>query len=279
MEKVGAALGGLLRGAGIYHRLKASPLYDVYWRIANPAILEERNREIAFYQSLLSNAPPPWTIYDIGANHGYKADIFLRLGARVVAVDPDPTNVAILSEKFHRFRLKSKPVTIVAKAVSREAGRMTLWIDEPGSAKNTLSAKWVDALREDAERFGHKLAFTAAREVEATTIADLIKPFGQPTFVKIDVEGHELEVIKGMSAPVPYLSFEVNLPEFLNEGLQCISALCELAPRTTFNYSPDLKTGLALEQWLSISDFVEVVRSCDARCIEIFARTIYDVST
>lgn len=277
MGRMSAALGGLLRRAGIYHRLKASPLYDVYWGMADRRILDERNREVAFYRSLLADAPRPWRIYDIGANHGYKTDIFLRLGAHVVAVDPDPVNGAILSEKFHRFRLKNKPVEIVEKAVSREAGRVTLWIDEPGSAKNTLSTKWVGALREDSKRFGHTLAFSAAREVDATTISDLVQTFGAPTFIKIDVEGHELDVIRGMSSPAPYLSFEVNLPEFLDEGLQCIAALLELDPSAAFNYSPDLKRGLALDRWLPGPDFIEVVRTCDAKSIEVFSRTLQKV--
>lgn len=279
MGKMSAALGGLLRRAGIYHRLKASPLYDVYWGIADRRILDERNREVRFYRSLLSDVPRPWRIYDIGANHGYKTDIFLRLGAHVVAVDPDPVNGAILAEKFHRFRIKNRPVEIVEKAVSREAGRVTLWIDEPGSAKNTLSTKWVDALREDSKRFGHTLTFSAAREVEATTISDLVQTFGAPTFIKIDVEGHELDVIRGITSPTPYLSFEVNLPEFLDEGLQCIAALLELDPSAAFNYSADLKVGLALDRWLPGPDFIEVVRTCDAKCIEVFSRTLHKVPT
>ncbi|HEX7080821.1 MAG TPA: FkbM family methyltransferase [Gammaproteobacteria bacterium] len=273
MGGIVTALRKVLEPIGVYHRLRASRIYDAYWRIAEPEILHARDREVEFYRSLLRGLTEGDLIYDIGANHGYKTDIFLRLGARVVAVDPDPANHAILTQKFRSLRLVRRPVTIVQKAVSREKGHMTLWIDEPGSAKNTLSPKWVDTLRHDSDRFGHTLTFNAQREVETTTIADMIEVYGRPFFIKIDVEGHELDVILGMREPVPYLSFEVNLPEFLSEGLECVKALDRLGPNSLFNYSPSVETGLALPQWLPAAPFSEAVSACGTSSIEVFCAT------
>lgn len=263
-----------LRNTALRHRLRASAIYDLYWRVSDRQVLDERDHEVEFYRSLLSDMPRPGLIYDVGANLGYKTDIFLRLGAHVVAIDPDRANYEILFRKFHWLRSRKKPVTIIDKAVSREAGVLTLWIDQPGSAKNTLSPKWVDTLRNDKERFGETLSFAGKQDVETTTIADLIREFGSPYFVKIDVEGHELDVIMGMREPVPYLSFEVNLPEFLGEGIACVTALHGLSTESTFNYSAGLSTGLALDDWLPASAFYDVVNSCGHKSIEIFCRTI-----
>jgi FkbM family methyltransferase len=94
---------------------------------------------MGFYRSLLVGFRKGDLIFDIGANNGFKTDIFLRLGARVVAVEPDKSNQIVLADKFLKYRMIKKPVSIVAKAVSNKTGRETLWINEPGSAKNTLN--------------------------------------------------------------------------------------------------------------------------------------------
>lgn len=120
-------------------------------------------------------------------------------------------------------------MVIVNQAVSDEVAVKTFWIDEPTSAKNTLSEKWVEALRSDDKRFGHTLEFPQRRQILTTTIEHLAIAYGDPFFIKIDVEAHELSVLRGMKRSVPYLSFEVNLPEFRAEGLQCVELLGRLA--------------------------------------------------
>jgi hypothetical protein len=93
---------------------------------------------------------------------------------------------------------------------------------------------------------------------------------GVPTFIKIDVEGYELNVIRGLQRPVPCLSFEVNLPEFRSEGLQCIEILGNLASTGKFNYAVDCEQGLALERWLTASEFLHVLGQCTENAIEVF---------
>src|SRR4029453_18235955 len=101
----------------------------------------------------------------------------------------------------------------------------TLWIDEPGSAKNSLSRKWVETLKGDEARFGHRLEFARQKKVQTTTLDELTISYGLPFFVKIDVEGYEPSVLRGMKRPVPFLSFEVNFPEFRAEGFECVELL------------------------------------------------------
>ena len=72
---------------------------------------------------------------------------------------------------------------------------------------------------------------------------------------------------------VPYLSFEVNLPEFKNEGIQCIEILTLLEDKAEFNYTACLSKGLFLEKWLQGSEFLDVYNQCSEKSIEIFWRT------
>jgi FkbM family methyltransferase len=259
-----------LKRMGVYHRVRTSSAYDLYWKFADASLLRDRELEVNFYRSILQGFKSGDTIFDVGANLGHKTNIFLRLGAKVIAIDPDPTNASILEQSFLRYRLSRKPVTIVSKAVSDRSAVATLYLDEPGSAKNTLSTKWVDTLRHDSERFGHSMNFGETRQVSTTTLEDLIKTHGTPFYIKIDVEGHEPEVLQGLRRPVPWISFEVNLPEFRSEGLRCIEILRALSPSGRFNYVVDCKAGVVRPDWLASDHFAKVFGECTEKSVEVF---------
>jgi FkbM family methyltransferase len=261
-----------LKRAGLYERVKSSFLYDLYWKAADPGLLQKREEEINFFRRTLVGFWKSDLIFDIGANQGYKSDIFFRLGARVIAVDPDPVNQEILRQRFLTYRLQRKPVTIVGKAVSEREGVETMWVDEPGSAKNTLNPKWVETLRTDSSRFGKSLKFGERREVQTITLEDMMRGHGRPFYIKIDVEGYEAAVLRGLRSPVPYVSFEVNLPEFKPEALECIELLEGVAVQGDLNYAPDCQRGLAFERWLPKKEFVDVLNDCQEPCIEVFWR-------
>jgi FkbM family methyltransferase len=263
----------MLQRAGLYHRLKTSRAHELYWRISGSNWILARDKQLDFYRRLLAELRPGDLIFDIGANEGFKTDLFLRLGARVVAIEPDETNQSILREKFARFRLVRKPVVIVGKAVSDNSRSETMWVDGPGSAVNTLSQKWASALNTNKARHAHGhhgLDFARQRTVETTTLEQLMCAHGMPMFIKIDVEGYELNVIRGLQRPVPYLSFEVNLPEFRPEGLQCVEILARLAAAGKFNYAVECERGMVLERWLSADEFLPVLGSCTDSAIEVF---------
>lgn len=263
----------MLRRAGLYYRLRASRVHELYSRVTHKHWILAREKQLDFYRRLLAELRQGDLIFDIGANEGFKTDLFLRLGARVVAVDPDETNQAILQERFVKFRLVRRPLVIVGKAVSDKSTPETMWIDGPGSAVNTLSQKWATTLKGNKARHtcGHcGLDFARQKTVETTTLEQLISAHGVPIFIKIDVEGYELNVIRSLQRPVPYLSFEVNLPEFRPEGLECVQILGRLAPSGKFNYAADCEQGLALDRWLSADEFLHLLGQCTESAIEVF---------
>jgi FkbM family methyltransferase len=267
----------LVKRTSIYQRLKRSCVYDLYWGIVDRKLIDVRAGQVKFYRSILKGFQTGDLIFDIGANVGEKTDVFVRLGARVVAVEPDERCQHVLRGKFIEYRFVPKPVTVVGKAASDKITVETMWVDGPGSALNTLSQKWAETLRGDKKRFEHTsdaLEFAQKKSVETTTIEQLTVTYGLPFFVKIDVEGHELDTLRGMRRSVPYLSFEVNLPEFRHEGLRCLEVLDSLAPAGEFNFVVDCQHGLVLEQWIDGRQFSQVLEQCTERCVEVFWRTL-----
>jgi FkbM family methyltransferase len=276
MQAFKRRLQSMLKRAGIYYRLKESRLYDLYWSVADRRLIHARSKELEFYRNLLGGFRRGDLIFDVGANVGDKTNVFLKLGARVVCMEPDETNQEVLRGKFMRYRFAAEPVVIVGKAVSDRSAVETMWIDGAGSAVNTLSEKWAEALKANKEKFEHEhcgLEFAQRKAVETTTLEELILTHGLPFFVKIDVEGHEAKVIKGLKRPVAFLSFEINLPEFRQEGLECVRLLDRLAADGQFNYATDLQRGMALEKWLAAQEFSTLLEQYSERYVEVFWRT------
>jgi hypothetical protein len=76
----------------------------------------------------------------------------------------------------------------------------------------------------------------------------LIERYGEPAFVKVDVEGFEAEVLAGLATPVRALSFEY-LPAARAIALDCIEQL-ESLERYRYNWSLGESHQLASAQWL-----------------------------
>jgi FkbM family methyltransferase len=252
----------LLRKTGQYDRMRESFPYDCYRYWKDGRSLFWRRNELAFYRSLLAGREPEPLIFDVGANRGQRTRVFHRLPARVVALEPDASNLALLASRFPAGL--RPPVTVVGKAVSAAAGRATLWELEPGSGLNTLSSKWVETLAVDEARFGGRLAFRARHEVETATLDQLIRDYGRPFYIKIDVEGHESSVLRGLTCPVPFISFELNLPEFAPEGRDCVAILAALDPGALFNWS---------REWLPAEEFLAALAGCQESSVEVFWRS------
>ena len=90
---------------------------------------------------------------------------------------------------------------------------------------------------------------------------------------RLTLRGTNLQVLRGLHQPIPYVSFEVNLPEFRQEGLECIERVNEIDANTRFNYTTECKRGLALEEWVDRSDFVAVFSQITDPSVEVFSAT------
>jgi len=85
----------------------------------------------------------------------------------------------------------------------------------------------------------------------------IIEQNGMPSFIKIDVEGYEYQVIKGLTRPVHTLSFEFT-PEFMDASYNCIEWLSRLG-ETRWNYSFGETMELALKGWTNPENMIEIL--------------------
>jgi FkbM family methyltransferase len=256
-----------LKRSGGYEYLRYSSIFRLYTRLFKRQVIKAHEREVAFYRSFLPNNCP--LIFDIGAYDGHKTAAFLEIAGKVVSCEPDAHNFRTLRIRFRNDR---SSVILENKALSDHPGTETYYIHHAGSAFNTLNPKWKQILEADQEsRWSETIRFSDEVSIQLTTLDQLISQYGNPCFIKIDVEGYELTVLKGLSQKVPYISFECLLPDCKTELLDCLSHLYQLDDKVVFNAA--FEERLEFANFLSYKEMVHWVNiEAAPHCFEIVAK-------
>jgi FkbM family methyltransferase len=192
--------------------------------------------------------------FDLGSHVGDRISSFRRLGARVVALEPQPGPAAVISLIHGRDRL----VTCIRSAAGAAAGELVLRINTRNPTVSTISADFVRSATGAEGWEGQR--WDDALTVPVTTLDALIAEHGWPSFIKIDVEGFEDQVLAGLTAPVPALSFEfTTIARPIAKA--CVTRLQELGPYR-FNVALGESHRLCFEEPISaeaMSSFIETL--------------------
>ena len=234
---VGNRLVGLLRSLAVYHAIP----------------LRQRRLRALYGQFVSAND----LVFDLGAHAGNHTRALAAIGCHVVALEPQPDFARLLRTLFARV----PRVEIIESAVAEAEGKATLSVSDRTPTMTTLAVAWRDARAQQPLFSG--VQWDRPISVETTTLDALIRRFGVPAFVKIDVEGAEPSVLAGLSHPLPALSFEY-LPDAFDYTRTCVSRLAELG-HYRYNWSRGETFRLAGARWMNAVELFAALDTVDAR--------------
>lgn len=185
--------------AGIAHRI---------WQVIYPYTAKKKARDKALKRLLEGMVFEGALVFDIGANIGIYSEVFSSMKARVVAVEPD-FDMAV--------KLFKKGLHVEWCAVGGKGDTVCFYRNEVGTL-STTSAEQMAATRFKGFKWKPPVL------VRMTTAAALAERYGPPHFVKIDVEGGEIDVIHGIEKGPRALVFEFT-PENIENLFYCICML------------------------------------------------------
>jgi FkbM family methyltransferase len=239
------------RAAGITRSLIT--YYGPVWR---------RRRMEAFYRQFLHTGD---LAFDIGAHVGNRVRVFRRIGARVIAVEPQPDFIALLRLLYGR----DFGVSIEASGVAAESGQGKLHLSTRTPTVSTFADSWRDDVQTD-RRF-QRIRWDTDVSVPLVSLDELIARHGEPQFCKIDVEGFEHEVLSGLSRPLAALSFEY-IPVAAARAIACVERISVLGDYR-YRHSRVETHRWASPGWLEPQAMVELLNSvpADDRSGDVYA--------
>jgi FkbM family methyltransferase len=211
-----------------------------------------QTRRRSFYSQFIREGD---LVFDVGANVGDRTQLFSDLNATVVAVEPQTSCFRVLQETFG----KDQRITLMNVALGPEEGTAEMMVSDV-DVLSSLSPEWINTVTQSG-RFSN-ITWERKETVRLTTLDKLIEVYGCPVFIKVDVEGFEYEVLRGLSRAVPAMSFEFT-PEYFDSTFACIKHLQSLSA-VEFNYSTGESLELASE-WMSGEEIQKRLKvfSCD----------------
>lgn len=191
--------------------------YEMYLDTCDPGIsrtlLLFGRRELEHKLILKKVLRPGMTILDIGANIGYYAIMeskWVGDTGKVIAVEPSLKNVTLLQRNLKLNNCNN--VHVFQTAISDSCAEKSFFVAKSsnlntfhniGSGKYDLTGETI--------------------QVSTQTVSAIMYDFGKPDLLRMDVEGHEVEIIKGMLSALeknemnPMIIFETHITRYNDE--------------------------------------------------------------
>ncbi|WP_034886445.1 FkbM family methyltransferase [Gillisia sp. JM1] len=236
----------------------------IYKKFRDPENYRKQQVEPNFYKRILKMHPSRNNlIFDVGANIGSKSIIFSKLARKVVSFEPSEKLFIFLQKKFANTN-----VILFNYALGNSVSKSDLYIVENNEAYNSLNKKHIEITA--TSRNIATIDTVKHQQVNVEIIENFITKFGIPKYIKIDVEGYEYEVIKGLKTTVPIISFEANLPEFSEESIQIIKYLDELS-LNRYKYNFTVSNSFIMKNFIAKEEAINFLIDTNLQYVEIYA--------
>ncbi|MFW5688698.1 MAG: FkbM family methyltransferase [Spirochaetota bacterium] len=223
-----------------------------------------------FYRRFVA---PGDLVFDVGSHVGNRVVSLRALGARVVAVEPQPLFARLLDRLFR----DDPEVTVLAAACGRDERKEELRVSSEHPTLSTLSSEWVSSI---SDHYGElAIEWDERVPVTVTTLDRLIERYGVPSFIKIDVEGYEPEVLAGLGEPVAMISFEF-LPASIGPAIESLRLIAELG-EYRFRFSLVETMRFSNDDWLDADAMERRLREMPpgAPSGDVYARRVGALNT
>lgn len=222
-------------------------------------------RLVNFYRPFIK---PGDLCFDVGAHVGNRLRAWSSLEARIVGLEPQPYLMQFLKKWYGQ----KDNITLIQAAVGAFNGQTNMYVSHLTPTVSSLSKSWIDEISQDQSFENVKWNDTTT--VRLTTLDQLIVNYGTPVICKIDVEGYELEVLKGLTKPIPIISFEF-IPSAIELAVECINRLSTLN-KYEYNWLIAENYQFCSGEWINESQMIQTLRShlIDGRSGDIYARQI-----
>jgi FkbM family methyltransferase len=196
--------------------------------------------QLEFYRQFIDSND---LVFDVGANVGNRSKLFLNLKAKVCAYEPQKE----LCKHLNAYLKRNKSINIFNLGLGEKEGTQTIKIcDGDAHVLSSMSQRWIDNTVKSGRFKDYQ--WTKIDTVNVSTLDLQIKKFGLPKFIKIDVEGYEYKVLKGLSKPVKYISFEFTSEDITN-SIKCVQRLNEIS-NYNFQFSKGESFKFFFDTWI-----------------------------
>jgi FkbM family methyltransferase len=189
-------------------------------------------------------------VFDVGAHLGDRSVAFAALGARVIALEPQPH----VARWLQRIVGGNERIVVRREAVGSAPGVARLAISSRHPTVSSLSDSWRESVTRRNPGF-EGVRWEQSVDVPVVTLDGLIDAYGRPRFCKIDVEGYEPEVLAGLSEPIAAVSFEFVAGQ-LEVAAACVRRLRQLGPYL-FNVVLGEGRQFAFAKWIDADVLLE----------------------
>jgi hypothetical protein len=156
--------------------------------------------------------------------------------------------------------MQGQSVRIEQCALGRSEGTAELRIASDRDDVSTLSDRWAENTKAD---------WQGTVQVQVRTLDSIATQHGVPKYVKVDAEGYDAEVLRGMSFRPEMVSFE-----FLSVDLRIVRECIQLLGGWSFNFVIEERSRFELNQWVDGEEILTAISALSGDILygDVFAR-------